>query len=135
MGSLLKLIMWHGFFKTPVTFPKTQKWNSSGGSSAVGMTYFDSLFWPTHFVFVGQRYLSLCQGPIFSVVEYSVEQPSIRVRPSELRQFIMSVAGRSTMRHLEISWMSADRHRLNPRVDWSIWRIWQIDRWTVDGLR
>lgn len=95
MGSLLNLIMWHGFFKTPVTFPKTQKWNSSGGSSAVGMTYFDSLFWPTYFVFVGQRYLSLCQGPIFSVVKYSVEQPSIRVRPSELRQLLcLSPVGR-----------------------------------------
>lgn len=93
--------------KTPVTFPKTQKWNSAGGSSA----YFDS--------FLLADLFCVCQAKIFFPVSeadffsrWIFRRATLDQRPTYRRQFMMSVAGRSTFIHLEFPWMSTDRHRL-----------------------
>lgn len=53
-------------------------------------------------------------------------------------QFVMSVVGWSTLRHLEFSYISAGLHWMTtenwPRVDWSIRQFWQIGWWRTDHI-
>lgn len=78
--DMFKNVTW--FFQNPKSQSHFQK-RKNGILRAVHRPILTPFCWPTCFVFVRQRYFSLCRRPISSVVEYSVEQPSISVRPTE----------------------------------------------------
>lgn len=106
---LICLKMWHGFFKTqnPSHISKNAKMEFCGR--------FIGLFW---LLFVGRLVLCLSGKDIFPVSEadffsrWIFRRATLDQRPTYRRQFMMSVAGRSTFIRLEFPWMSTDRHRL-----------------------
>ncbi len=82
--------------------------------------------------------VSVWQWPISSVQLQLMNSPSNNPQSlsNHQEQFVISVVGWSTLRHLEFSYISADR--LTPEnwltVDWSIRQFWQIGWWRTDHI-